>query len=342
MAFGRRAQNLMISIVVTAYNVERYIAKCLDSIIGQSFKDIEIIVVDDGSTDKTYDICNEYASRFDNVRILHTDNNGILLARLNGVRDAVGDWIMFVDGDDLLPAYSLEILNLLNKEQFDIVGGNIALEGNVVISYPRPVLNSREEYLVSLLDSNTYPGCCAKLIRKDLFIGFNDFDKSITQNEDLLMMSLLAEKAESIFIQNQLPVYYYLSRPGSESKRTAQPICSWLSLFRELKKVVATFNSNSLNIAYSTYVINRLFHFCIQRGNFINVDDLKIMQILDLIDPESLSNASRKKLKCINNLFRQHIARLQYLFLNSIKSIGRVVIYNMLKLGKDQVLGKLY
>lgn len=332
----------MISIVVTAYNVDGYIAKCLDSIIGQSFKDIEIIVVDDGSTDKTSDICNEYARRFDNVRILHTDNNGISVARLNGVKCAAGDWIMFVDGDDLLPTYSLEVLYMLNKERFDIIGGNIALEGNVVISYPCSVLKSREEYLVSLLDSNTYPGCCAKLIRKDLFVGFNGFDKSITQNEDLLMMSLLAEKAESIFIHNQLPVYYYLSRPGSESKKRAQPISSWISLFKELKKIVTSFNSSRLNIAYSSYVINRLFHFCVQRGNYINVDHLNVAQIIDLTNPESLPEISRKELKCINSLFRQHIVRLQYMVLNGIKMMGRRVIYKMLKLGKEQVLGKLY
>ena len=90
-----------LSIIVPVYNVERYIRACLDSILSQSYCAYELILIDDGSSDRSGAICDEYAHR-DNIRVFHTENRGVSHARNIGIEKATGEYLYFVDGDDLL------------------------------------------------------------------------------------------------------------------------------------------------------------------------------------------------------------------------------------------------
>ncbi|MBR5089186.1 MAG: glycosyltransferase [Ruminiclostridium sp.] len=90
----------MISVIVPVYNVEPYLAQCLDSLLAQTFSDIEIIVVDDGSTDGCPQICDEYSRRDERITVFHTDNHGLSAARNLGIDNSHGEWLMFVDSDD--------------------------------------------------------------------------------------------------------------------------------------------------------------------------------------------------------------------------------------------------
>lgn len=93
---------MLISIIVPIYNVERYIEECIDSIVRQNVKEWELLLVDDGSTDSSGVICDEYSNRFDNIRVFHKKNGGVSSARNIGIAEAKGDWLVFVDGDDWL------------------------------------------------------------------------------------------------------------------------------------------------------------------------------------------------------------------------------------------------
>ena len=90
----------MISVIVTAYNIEEYLSRCMDSLIRQTYKSLEIILVDDGSTDGTAAICDEFQEKYENVRVIHQENQGPSAARNAGVRFAQGEFIGYVDGDD--------------------------------------------------------------------------------------------------------------------------------------------------------------------------------------------------------------------------------------------------
>ena len=91
----------MISIIIPVYNVEKYLRQCLDSIIEQTYRDLEILLIDDGSTDASGKICDEYA-RDQRVRLFHTENRGLSAARNRGLEEAHGDYIAFLDSDDWL------------------------------------------------------------------------------------------------------------------------------------------------------------------------------------------------------------------------------------------------
>ena len=100
----------MISIIVPVYNVEQYLEKCMDSIINQTYKDLEILVVDDGSTDNSGVIADEYAEKDGRIRVFHTRNQGLSCARNLGLKEAHGEWIGFVDSDDWIEANMYEML----------------------------------------------------------------------------------------------------------------------------------------------------------------------------------------------------------------------------------------
>ena len=108
----------MISVIVTVHNVEDYLERCLKSIIGQTYSDLEIILVDDGSTDNSGSICDKYEKRDDRIRVIHTANNGAAMARNVGLKAASGDYIIMPDGDDVLHPRMIEILHRM------IIGGD--------------------------------------------------------------------------------------------------------------------------------------------------------------------------------------------------------------------------
>ena len=100
----------LISIIIPAYNIENYIAKCLDSLLNQTYKNLEIIVVDDGSSDNTGKIVDDYVLRYKNIKAIHKKNGGVSSARNSGIDVANGEYIGFVDGDDIVDKEMFEIL----------------------------------------------------------------------------------------------------------------------------------------------------------------------------------------------------------------------------------------
>ncbi len=119
-------KHTLLSIIIPLYNCEKYIAQCLDSIFRQEMKEseFEVIIVDDGSKDNSYAIVSEYAKNHDNIRIIKQENQGVACARNNGVEKAQGDYITFVDADDMLVDGSLcELLKIAIDNKADIVKG---------------------------------------------------------------------------------------------------------------------------------------------------------------------------------------------------------------------------
>ena len=119
-----RCTAMLVSVIVPIYNVEKYLAECLDCICNQTHKELEIILVDDGSLDSSGAICDEYATRDSRIKVFHIANGGVSNARNTGLEAAAGEYIMFVDGDDVLLPYAIERGAMLaEKYEADIVYG---------------------------------------------------------------------------------------------------------------------------------------------------------------------------------------------------------------------------
>ena len=100
----------LISVIVPVYNVEKYLNKCIDSIINQTYKNLEIILVDDGSQDSSGKICDEYTKKDNRIKVIHKENGGVSSARNIGLNNATGEWIAFIDADDWVDEEYLQTL----------------------------------------------------------------------------------------------------------------------------------------------------------------------------------------------------------------------------------------
>lgn len=139
MEYNKKKQRPLISIIVPVYKVEHYLSRCVESIINQTYRNFELILVDDGSPDNCGKICDEYAEKYDFIRVIHQKNQGLSAARNNAVPSSRGQYITFIDSDDFVTNDYLEyLLSLLNKYNTQIsVGGRVYQYDNKPVSAPK-------------------------------------------------------------------------------------------------------------------------------------------------------------------------------------------------------------
>lgn len=212
-----------ISIIVPAYNIEKYITNTIQSICSQTYRNIEIIIVDDGSKDNTPQILDKISQEDERIRIIHKENGGVTSARLRGVEQATGEWIGFVDGDDYVEPHMYEMLmDNAMKYNADIshCGYQMVFPSRVDLYHGtgRLAKQDKKTGLKDLLEGSFIePGLWNKLFHKTLFHSLlheQTMDLSIKNNEDLLMNFYLFGKSErSVFI-DECP-YHYMVREGS-------------------------------------------------------------------------------------------------------------------------------
>ena len=134
----------LISIIVPVYNAERYIGKCIESILSQTFHNIECLLIDDGSKDSSGAICNEYALKDKRVRVVHQENGGEMVARAAGVRISSGKYLYFVDADDKIMPDTLTSMFSYMKDNVDIVAFENQYDGNFyIVDYAEILLSFR-------------------------------------------------------------------------------------------------------------------------------------------------------------------------------------------------------
>lgn len=223
----------MISIIVPVYKAEPYLRKCIDSILLQTYQDFEIILVDDGSPDNCPQICDDYASSHDNIKVIHKSNGGLTSAWKCGLQktSAQTEYVAFVDSDDCLDANCLaELAEAARNTDCDIVVGNIIKFYNEVYSelpnernglYTRDLLE--EKIFPSILNDGTFQGRsiqvsrCAKLLRKNLILDNLCYCcDGTTYAEDMNITIPVFLDAQTVyFLKSGKGKYYYRMNPDS-------------------------------------------------------------------------------------------------------------------------------
>lgn len=213
-----------ISVIIPAYNIETWLGRTLDSVLAQTYSNLEIIVVNDGSKDGTAALINSYAEMDHRIVAIHKENGGVSSARLRGIQASTGAWIAFVDGDDVIEPWMYERL-LKNAKQYgaDIshCGYQMILpSGKVRLYYGTGKLVTQDNHtgLKDLLDNRfVEPGLWNKLYARsvvDTFLVSVRFDSSIKNTEDLLMNYYLFRNAALSVYEDVCP-YHYILREGS-------------------------------------------------------------------------------------------------------------------------------
>lgn len=215
-----------ISVIVPAYNIAPWISRSLDSLLAQTYQNLEIIVVDDGSTDGIRSVLEEYTANYPNIRAIHKENGGVTSARLRGVTEATGSWIGFMDGDDYVEPgmYGRLLENALAADAEVSHCGHQILFSDGRIEYvhrsEKVRVQDHRTGLWELLDNREVSlSLCTKLYRRELFQGIEDWtDTGIRYNEDLLMNYYLFNRATKSVFEGICPYHYILRQDSASCK----------------------------------------------------------------------------------------------------------------------------
>lgn len=208
-----------ITVVVPCYNVALYLDRCVQSILNQTYHNLEVILVDDGSTDGTETICDDFLKKDERIRVVHKENGGLSDARNAGIDVATGEYLVFVDGDDYLEpnAYEMMIAEMQDPEVSLVAAGIITedINGNVnILMNETKAKLSKEEAFANLLGNNRTiaHSSCNKLFRRQLFDQLR-YKKGIIY-EDMQILPKILDICEKVVLLN-VPVYHYIKRSGS-------------------------------------------------------------------------------------------------------------------------------
>lgn len=210
-----------ISIIVPVYNAEPYLPQCIDSILSQAFSNFELLLIDDGSSDSSSTICDDYAQRDSRVVVFHKTNRGVSSARNIGLENARGEWIYFADADDIVDPHALETLNRLISEDVDLVmagynisSGQMGYKEAHASHYDQLISCEKALHEMYKPSDFVYQGFLwCKLFRASVIKQYGlKFHESIRFNEDRLFIVEYLCKSKRDVAYTTKPVYNYIPR----------------------------------------------------------------------------------------------------------------------------------
>lgn len=264
--------NNLVSIIIPVYNVATYLDECLNSVIKQTYKNLEIILVDDGSTDDSLEICNLFAKKDKRITVLHQDNAGVSSARNRGLNIITGEYVLFIDSDDKIELNMVEILERVidrndkvdavfcGYKEFDDISGKIIK----VVSPDKPKKVNRDNGVLEIFGE--YSTMLWNKMFRSSIIGNTDlFDETLKIGEDELWMIDVLKKADSIVLIG-IPLYYYRNRITGVTKEKKYSDTK-MTDFESQKKVL-----NSIK----EYKSEKLVLYAQERLYYIGQDIMKL------------------------------------------------------------------
>lgn len=309
----------MISIIVPVYNVERYLDQCIQSIVSQTYADWELIIVDDGSTDGSAVIAKQWRDSDSRIIYYPKENGGVSSARNFGLKKAKGEYIMFVDGDDICHKHLLTNLEYMAKDgRFAFCQVHRFKETPIMPEgdFNSEVLITPTEIYTRLTSTGLLHFPCARLYRRDIINQYSiSFDEKLALGEDLCFnLDYLENITEALHIST--PLYFYRDTPNSLSKNIhADYTDIQLYLFdRKLNFVL----DNRINLDYSQYApgIVRDIALSILKSS---ITEGEKMESLEKLKHHRLMNYCKSKGKHIDRLFAKAVKHIPSLIL--IKAI---------------------
>lgn len=285
-----------ISVIVPAYNVEKYISSCLDSLLNQTKKEIEIIAIDDGSTDNTLNILNEYKRNNPNrIHVISQNNQGLSITRNNGIKLSTGKYISFVDGDDEIDTNLFKNLwDKLEEFPYDVVAFNVEIiyPNKKIIVNPGITsdikdfnLDSKKKFLTDM-----YCMACNKIYKRDLFKDDNLLFTPNTWFEDVLLMHKLIPNLTSLGYLD-FPGYKYYQRENSITYTYSDKL---KDINFVLEKILEYYKKNDL---YSVYKAE--LEYIYVRYMFATY----IKRLAKSKDKQKFNNGIKYSLNCVNKTF---------------------------------------
>lgn len=210
----------LISIIVPVYNAAHYLERCIGSLVEQTYSILEILLIDDGSTDCSFEICEQYAKSDSRIKVFHQNNSGVSSARNLGLKNVHGDYVFFVDADDWIHKETIAFLyDIIKKTDSDVAfGGCLHVSGNakpVDQSLKNDAIILSQKEILTLFFKRDYSSCCNRLYRKSLLENLN-FLENFTHGEDILFLYFVLNRCKHVVVSKN-PLYYYFFNKESVS-----------------------------------------------------------------------------------------------------------------------------
>ena len=333
-----------ISVIIPFYNGEKYIEQCLNSIINQTYRNIKIYCIDDGSTDKSKDVIKKYVQIDKRICYIYKQNGGVSSARNLGINTAKSKWITFVDVDDKLPKDALE--NYISKDmnKFDIIIGKINIINNKNITISRnfyekthEIINKNEIYESIFYNKEfskyTYIEMpFSKLYNLDFIKKNNiEFTLGIKYGEDVIFNIKAVCKANNIKFVNNIVYDYYINSESVSNKFDNNLIDNYDLFLTELKKELKNLNLYSLHKKeWNYFVFRQLMKYC--KKYFFNKNNKQIKKenkrkFIEIIQKdrykEALGDIDKKVLSKKQKIVYYFIVRKKYFVLSLVFKLKR-------------------
>lgn len=256
----------LMSIIIPVYNVEKYLKQCLDSVIAQKYNNYEIILVDDGSTDDSPNICNEYADKYQNIRCFHKENGGLSSARNYGVDRMNGEYVLFLDSDDYWDdsEFLYKISNILKKEDYDIIvfGMKKYFEDSKCFCNPQFKFDNNTS-IYELIKYNKFKAsACNKIIKSEILKKNNIVFPLGLKSEDIKWTYEVLKNSKNIYALKE-NIYVYRQRGGSITKTIKeQNILDMISMFKFCYEDCIKCNNSNKEVLLS-YIA---YEYCVALG----------------------------------------------------------------------------
>ncbi len=335
-----------ISVIVPVYNVEKYLNECIESILAQTFVDFELILVDDGSTDRSGAICDRYAERDSRVKVIHKENGGVSSARNIGIEESKGDFITFIDSDDMIDDdYLMEAIREICKQGCDVYFSGLYMETwnrQSIIDTKKYTITNPEKYSIKELLDNLeikYPLICicgpwCKLFRSDLIKKNNiKFDTSMLLGEDTNFNIDILEKCRNVFFSEKC---FYHYRRGNDDSLFSRFHMDVFEIYKKVsKKILALMYRNKCDqntiiryekMVFSQYLacIHTYYRFFSLTTHLERVRLVKKIAADDIVHSVYAQNVTRKNrlfLFLVRNNFISMILLLFWVHYRVIKRI---------------------
>lgn len=284
--------NPIISVIVPVYNVEKYLSRCIDSILVQTFTNFELLLIDDGSKDNSGEICNRYAEKDNRVRVFHKKNGGVSSARNLGLLRSRGEWVCFIDSDDQIEYdYLLTYIETVNKYNVDccitsykfIYNNNVRGEKYVEdgLYYKKDIC----DLIVYLRNKSLFGIPWNKLFKLKIIKDNNlSFDEDISSYEDEIFVMQYLKYVNSVALNSQRTYIYSINDKLSLSKKYIE-INQHLKINDLLYNLGLSFSDkkeylNHLTIEYVRHLEESIFRLYWKYSNFNHTKRLMILKII--------------------------------------------------------------
>lgn len=288
---------MRFSILIPVYNAEQYLGKCFDSIEKQTCLDFEVIIVNDGSTDSSGLVCEEFALKHNNVKVIHQKNSGPLIARRQCVQSAIGEYCIYLDSDDFIDENMIKELNtiIMDKAPDVILISSLKYRDGSISIHKKPLFesnryikeNEKDIIYKKTLRREISNALWSKVFKRSLF----DFDKDYSYfskcniGEDLLQSLPIITRANTFYYLSR-PVYYYRTTSGSLTQKYNENMYD--SLFKvncELDKYVMIWGENAYESDAAFRYLVDVYDVII--SSFRCNDKLKYIELIEMIGNSS-------------------------------------------------------